>query len=238
MDLKDMDHATEPEPGITYEGDVLPNSSATDVDISMLSADQLPAYEIIKSHFAKSASQTEEDQLLMQIQGEGGTGKSIVISKITELFQAHGRQAELRKPAYTGIAASLIGGSTLHQLAILHQVSKPSRKSVERLQKTWDPVKYLVIDEVSMVSKKTLADISEMISIGKQRKNENHTTIPFGGVNVILAGDFHQFPPVVGTGKGRRALYAPSCSSHGIKAGLGCDIYLLFTEVVILKQQF
>lgn len=90
----------------------------------------------------------------------------------------------------TGIAASLIGGSTLHQIALLHQASKPSRKSIEKLQKTWRDVKYLIIDEVSMVSKKTLADISEMISIGKQRKDENNVTVPFGGINVILAGDF------------------------------------------------
>lgn len=60
----------------------------------------------------------------------------------------------------------------------------------------------------------------------------------FGGINVIIAGDFHQFPPVVGTGQGRGALYAPALENHGVKAVLGRSIYESFTTVVLLKQQF
>jgi hypothetical protein len=145
---------------------------------------------------------------------------------------------DIRKSAYAGIAASLIGGSTLHQLALLHKMSKMSRKTIDALKKNWGPVTYLIIDEVSMISKKTLADISEMVGIGKQHEGDNNSTVPFGGIHVIIAGDFHQFPPVVGIGKGKGALYTPSPPLHGIKSVLGRTIYEQFREVVILKQQF
>ncbi|KDN46765.1 hypothetical protein RSAG8_04145, partial [Rhizoctonia solani AG-8 WAC10335] len=59
-----------------------------------------------------------------------------------------------------------------------------------------------------MVSKKILADVSQMSSIGKQKEGEHNTTLAFGGINAILASDFHQFPPVIGGGS-NGALYAP-----------------------------
>jgi hypothetical protein len=227
---------TSAQPGIMYEGDQ--SIPPTQVDTSQLSEDQLRAFKIVEDHLAKSSADEEVEQLLMHIQGEGGTGKSKVIEKITELFQAHGKESKLRKSAYTGIAASLIEGATLHQLALLHQSSRLTKKGIERLRETWGDVEYLIIDEISMVSKRTLAIVSEMISIGKQKPGENNSTVPFGGVNVIIAGDFHQFPPVVGSGPGRGALYAPSIASHDIKPALGRQIYEQFTTVVLLKTQF
>lgn len=224
------------EPGITYEGHNL--DLPTNVDVSMLSADQLRAFNIVKDHFTESNVGEDAPQLLMQIQGEGGTGKLMVISKITELFKLHRQESQLRKSAYTGIAASLIEGSTLHQLALLHQTSKLSKEAIERLRRTWGKVKYLIIDEVLMILKRTLAEISEMIGIGTQQSGENNSTVAFGGINIIIAGNFHQFPPVVGAGKGRGALYSPAVASHGIKAVMGREIYEQFTTVVILKEQF
>ncbi|EUC67734.1 ATP-dependent helicase RRM3, partial [Rhizoctonia solani AG-3 Rhs1AP] len=221
-------------PSITYEGNTVPEQ---DVDISMLSAEQLRAFEIVRNHYLETHSGNKPDQLLMQIQGEGGTGKSLVISKITEFFRKLGKDAELRRSAYTGIAASLIEGSTLHQLAALHLCNSISKKTTKRLQDTWAPVNYLVIDEVSMVSKKILADVSQMISIGKQKEGEHNTTLAFGGINVIIAGDFHQFPPVIGGG-GNGALYSPVGPKATSKMIIGRSIYEQFRTVVILKKQF
>jgi hypothetical protein len=244
MDLGAIESITESGPqsslmaaGIVYEGDAIQPASS-EVDVSMLGPDQLRAFKIIEDHVKRSATE-KMPQLLMQIQGEGGTGKSKVISKVTELFKTLGRESTLRRSAYTGIAASLIEGSTLHQLALLHQSSKPlSKKSVDRLRATWGDVEYLIINEVSMISKQTLAALDEMISIGKQKEGENNSTVAFGGVHVILAGDFHQFPPVIGKGKGRGALYSPAIPSHGVKGVLGRELYERFRTVVILRQQF
>ncbi|KAF8137246.1 hypothetical protein EV363DRAFT_1138415, partial [Boletus edulis] len=53
-------------------------------------------------------------QLLMIIPGEGGVGKSKTIQTITENFNRLGASHLLAKSAYTGIAASIIDGKTLH----------------------------------------------------------------------------------------------------------------------------
>ncbi|KDN37091.1 hypothetical protein RSAG8_10366, partial [Rhizoctonia solani AG-8 WAC10335] len=174
---------------ITYEGGT---ASELDMDVSMLSEEQLRVFEIVRNHFLEAHSGNNPQQLLMQIQGEGGTahsgnnpqqllmqiqgeggtGKSLVISKITEFFRKRGKEAELRKKrgkeaelrksAYTGIAVSLIEESTLHQLAALHLCNSICKKTIKRLQDTWGPVNYLVIDEVSMVSKKIIAESNEV----------------------------------------------------------------------------
>ncbi|EUC67452.1 ATP-dependent DNA helicase PIF1, partial [Rhizoctonia solani AG-3 Rhs1AP] len=221
-------------PTVTYEGDI---TSTPDIDVSGLSTEQLRAFEIVKNHFLEARTGSKPEQLLMQIQGAGGTGKSLVISKITDFFRSHGKASKLRKSAYTGIAASLIEGSTLHQLAALHLCNRMSKKTIARLQETWQPVEYLIIDEISMVSKKVLADISQMISIGKQKENENNSTVAFGGVNIIIAGDFHQFPPVIGGG-GNGALYTPVTPTATSKMITGRSIYEQFRTVVILQKQF
>ncbi|KAI0257796.1 hypothetical protein BC834DRAFT_800086, partial [Gloeopeniophorella convolvens] len=76
--------------------------------------DQRRAYDIIADHMRDLQSDVETPQLLMQIQGEGGTGKSKVIQLVTDLFETSKRSRELVRAAYTGIAASLINGKTIH----------------------------------------------------------------------------------------------------------------------------
>ncbi|KAF8441320.1 hypothetical protein L210DRAFT_799274, partial [Boletus edulis BED1] len=57
---------------------------------------------------------------------------------------------------------------------------------------------YLIIDEKSMLSRKFLARISSSIRTGKSLAGALGSDLAFGGINVILVGDFHQFPPVIG----------------------------------------
>ncbi|KAF8594055.1 hypothetical protein BDV93DRAFT_425186, partial [Ceratobasidium sp. AG-I] len=105
-------------------------------------------------------------QLLMQIQGEGGTGKSTVIKAITELFASLGISHKLVRSAPTGIAASLIEGSTLHTLchiAIGRKATDASLTTKQARRKTWKDVEYLIIDEISMVSRQFLSEISSSI---------------------------------------------------------------------------
>lgn len=47
-----------------------------------------------------------------------------------------------------------------------------------------------------MISKTFLAQLSKHIAIGKEQRNSPARDMSFGGVNVILVGDLHQFPPV------------------------------------------
>ena len=57
----------------------------------------------------------------------------------------------------------------------------------------WKGVDYFLIDEVSMLSCNTLAQISMALTAGKG------SDLPYGGISLIFAGDFAQLPPVKGT---------------------------------------
>lgn len=131
-------------------------------------------------------------QLLMYVSGVGGTGKSHLIKALVTLFQKLGRRDELLLGAPTGIAAVLIGGYTMHALSM----TNPHRKSkdVQELISLWRGVRFLVIDEISMVGSLFLSQFSARL---KQAMSDDATASgrPFGGVNVIFMGDFGQLKP-------------------------------------------
>jgi ATP-dependent DNA helicase PIF1 len=100
--------------------------------------------------------------------------------------------------ALTGCAAVLLEcqAKTLHSWAgiglcsgsnasILNKIEKSSFK-----KKTWKTINVLIIDEVSMMSKK-MFELLDMI--GKKIRNNN---LPFGGIQLVFSGDFYQLPPV------------------------------------------
>ncbi|KAI4527075.1 hypothetical protein K523DRAFT_205817, partial [Schizophyllum commune Tattone D] len=79
-----------------------------------LNDDQRRAYDIFRWHLSEAQRGHDPDPLRMLLYGEGGTGKSRVIQTITSLFHAQGIPHLLLKSAFTGVAASLIDGKTLH----------------------------------------------------------------------------------------------------------------------------
>ena len=84
--------------------------------VERLNDDQQLAYDIIDWHLNETISGKKPPQLLMVIPGEGGVGKTKLIQTITQNFYLQGVDDWLVKGAYTGIAASLIDGKTLHVL--------------------------------------------------------------------------------------------------------------------------
>jgi len=108
--------------------------------------------------------------------------------------------------APTGVAADNVGfgARTLHDLFKLHKVNPTSGtllplqgEDQSALKKAFDGVGLLVIDEVSMVSRDMLAQISERLQeLRRLRGEEAWAKRLFGGMSVVLAGDFGQLPPV------------------------------------------
>lgn len=131
-------------------------------------------------------------QLLMYVAGVGGTGKSHLVKALVKLFERLGRRDELLLGAPTGIAAVLIGGYTMHALSM----TNPHRKSkdLRELVALWKGVRFLVIDEISMVGSLFLSQFSSRL---KQAMSDDTVASgkPFGGVNVIFMGDFAQLKP-------------------------------------------
>jgi len=129
--------------------------------------------------------------------GPAGTGKSFVINEIKKWAMSNNKKYAIT--ALTGCAAVLIGGRTLHSTLglglgdkpielLLHKMKRCNKQQYTRLQK----LELLVIDEVSMMSDELMEKASEMLcSIRNNPK-------PFGGVQVVFAGDMCQLGPVSG----------------------------------------
>ncbi|MCY4577126.1 MAG: AAA family ATPase [Candidatus Kaiserbacteria bacterium] len=126
--------------------------------------------------------------------GEPGAGKTHTISNYVAWLQK--KRKEVAVTASTGIAASHIGGRTIHSWSgigvketlgqeDIEQIMQKGR-SVQRMSET----EVLIIDEVSMLSGKILDALDVLLRTARM------DTRPFGGVQIILVGDFFQLPPV------------------------------------------
>lgn len=100
------------------------------------------------------------------------------------------------KAVFIGVAACQIGGITLHQFAGIGSGESGLERCVELASKPmcsaiWRKCKHLIIDEVSMIDGKYFQKIEEVAR--RVRRNDK----PFGGIQLILCGDFFQLPPVL-----------------------------------------
>ncbi len=126
--------------------------------------------------------------------GAAGSGKTHVLNEYIAWLKEQG--VEVGVTASTGIAATHIGGTTIHAWSGLGVKDKLSAYDLEDLEsksylwKRFDRTKVLVIDEVSMLHHFRL-DLIEQVLRSFKRNEE-----PFGGLQVILCGDFFQLPPV------------------------------------------
>ena len=127
--------------------------------------------------------------------GEPGAGKTYVINAYVDYLRARDIEPEIT--ASTGIAATHIGGMTIHAWSgigvkkTLDKYELDKIASTEYLFRRVGRAKILIIDEVSMLHAETLAMID---AVCRAIKN---TSQPFGGLQVILVGDFFQLPPIV-----------------------------------------
>jgi ATP-dependent exoDNAse (exonuclease V) alpha subunit len=126
--------------------------------------------------------------------GAPGAGKTYVLNQFVGRAMRAGKRVAVT--ASTGIAASHLGGTTIHSwsgLGILDQLTDEDLKRIggsERLAKRYNATDVLVIDEVSMLHGQRLDMINQ---VAKLLRNSD---APFGGMQVILVGDLFQLPPV------------------------------------------
>jgi ATP-dependent DNA helicase PIF1 len=149
-----------------------------------LHEDQARAYELIRA----GAN--------VFLTGPAGSGKSYLLSTVCDWAAANGKTLALT--ALTGCAALLLGNKakTLHSWAGVGIATEPAHVLVSHLngkfytKNRWRKTDILVIDEVSMLTP-DFFDKLDIIGRALRRK-----VAPFGGIQLILCGDFLQLPPV------------------------------------------
>ena len=131
------------------------------------------------------------------ITGPGGCGKSELIRKI--YHDAIEKKKNIHVCALTGCAAVLLNckAKTLHSWAGIGLGTGDVLSYVNKIRKNpyfsqqWKNTDILVVDEVSMMS----TYLFEILNIiGKNVRSNSR--LPFGGIQIILSGDFYQLPPV------------------------------------------
>ena len=196
--------------------------------------EQLRAFGIVARHVVASQS----NQLMLYIGGVGGTGKSHLINAIVMLFSRLGRRGELLLGAPTGIAAVLIGGSTLHSLVMV--TPNGASTDLASLGAIWKDVRYLIIDEISMVGAVFLEQLSRRIRQAKAAVGLP-ADAPFAGVHMIFTGDFGQLKPpgqyaLYSNGLIRDPSYTESRDKSGISAMNGVILWRQVRSVVKLRK--
>ncbi len=128
------------------------------------------------------------------ITGSAGTGKTHLLNNYIQYLRE--RKVIPTIVAPTGIAASHLNGQTIHSffaLGIQDVIDEPYIGSLLKkkyLILRFSKLKVLIVDEVSMISPEIFSSMDKILRAFKE------TNAPFGGVQVILSGDFFQLPPV------------------------------------------
>ena len=159
--------------------------------------------------------------------GTAGTGKSYTIAAISQQLTQMGKK--VKRAAFTGKAALLIRGSTLHHLFKLHRLDphlQLSDAAIHQLREDIGETSVFILDEFSMISSQLLFKIHCVLS--QIVRDEESKQKPFGGYSIILVGDMAQLPPVSAT-----PIYQASASKWTTE---GHQIYLEFKKVVILDK--
>lgn len=132
------------------------------------------------------------------ITGRAGTGKSTLLRMIRDKLQ---EDAIVVAP--TGLAAVNVGGQTIHSFfGFPPRLIAPDDIRRSRNGRVMRKMRFLIIDEVSMVRSDVMWAIDQSLRINRGRSKE-----PFGGVRLLLFGDLHQLPPVVRGGEEAAHLY-------------------------------
>lgn len=144
-----------------------------------------------------------EDKKSVFFTGSAGTGKSVLLREIiTALRAKYSREPDrVAVTASTGLAACNIGGVTLHSFSGIGLGKEPAEDLIKKIRRNikakqrWMRTKVLIMDEVSMVD----GDLFDKLEqIARTIRNNGR---PFGGIQLVITGDFFQLPPVPETGK-------------------------------------
>ena len=126
--------------------------------------------------------------------GSAGAGKTYTINQYLHYLRA--RDVAVAVTASTGIAATHMNGMTIHSWAGIGIATELTAKDFARIKKRTvvveriERTKVLVIDEISMLHRQQFEMINQVLQAIKDNEQ------PFGGIQLLVAGDFFQLPPI------------------------------------------
>ena len=126
--------------------------------------------------------------------GSAGAGKTYTLNQYINYLKA--RKVSVAITASTGIAATHMNGMTIHTWAgigikdFLSEEDLKRMKERKYLKEHLENAQVLIIDEISMLHAKQLNLVNQVLKYFKESDEA------FGGIQVIVAGDFFQLPPV------------------------------------------
>ena len=138
--------------------------------------------------------------------GSAGSGKTYTLNQYIDYLRA--RRVPVAVTASTGIAATHMNGTTIHSwsgIGIKDELTDRDLTNLSRKQFLADRLKdtaVLIIDEISMLHAKQINLVSQVLK--HVRKNDK----AFGGIQVVVAGDFFQLPPIGSKGESNREKFA------------------------------
>jgi ATP-dependent DNA helicase PIF1 len=230
-DMK-RDHPVQPNTRRNTQPSTRPNT---------LQPNQALFYDILINHYDAYLQGRQPPQLLLNVDGAGGTGKTFVIEAVSramdQLAAADDKPSPILRCAPTGVAAYLIAGKTINSAFRIPLSPKGghleplSAAGKQQLQATFKHIRYIIVDEKSMVSLPMLSWIHTRCGEAFPLKAQ----LPFAGLSVVLSGDFCQLPPV-----GRKGLYYTS-RSRMVSETHGQTLYRKFTHTIelnaVMRQQ-
>ncbi len=126
--------------------------------------------------------------------GSAGSGKTFLLNKFVDYLTC--KKIKVGITASTGIAATHLNGRTIHSWCGMGIEKKMSAKKIKKMLKRpelFERIKtaaVLIIDEISML------DADRLDLVDKICKAVRNPFAPFGGIQIVLCGDFFQLPPV------------------------------------------
>ena len=183
--------------------------------------------------------------------GTAGTGKTTTVQAANQELEEHGLKGRIVRAAYTGVAASNMGSGARTIVSLFRlktsRGSGPlqplSEEEMQGMATELGDMGVLELDELSMIEKLVLAHIHLRLQQWRFECYHPHycdrsspcrcgARLPFGGIKVILAGDFGQLPPVAV--KDERTLLHGSVQSTGkdsMEVNLGSRLFRGITNV-------
>lgn len=127
------------------------------------------------------------------VTGPAGTGKTYLLNQFVKLAKYEGKHISVT--ATTGLAATHLGGTTIHSWSGIGVLDELPDRFADHISKTRreiiEKTDILLIDEISMMHDFRLDMVDEVCRLVRKQPD-----VPFGGIQLVMSGDFFQLPPV------------------------------------------